>query len=155
MERAINRGRRMTNLLKGHEDFIVSHTRKEIMQKFNVNYNYINNFCNRNGIRPIAERGRYFVTDEMKNYLKEHTIKDTAYKFHIGYNWLSIKVREMNIPYKRHRSEVKLSVHSCRRTGEAHDMIKYLSKSFTKASIARVFGYSAERIRQICADNEE
>ena len=23
----------MTNLLKGHEDFIVSHTRKEIMQK--------------------------------------------------------------------------------------------------------------------------
>ena len=29
----------MTNLLTGHEDFIVSHTRKEIMQKFNVNYN--------------------------------------------------------------------------------------------------------------------
>ena len=28
----------MTSLLKGHEDFIVSHTRKEIMQKFNVNY---------------------------------------------------------------------------------------------------------------------
>ena len=145
----------MTNLLTGHEDYIVSHTRKEIMQKFNVNYNYINNFCNRNGIRPIAERGRYFVTDEMKNYLKEHTIKDTAYKFHVGYNWLSIKVREMNIPCKRYRSEVKLSVHSCRRTGEAHDMIKYLSKSFTQASIARVFGYSAERIRQICADNEE
>ena len=39
--------------------------------------------------------------------------------------------------------------------GEAHDIIKYLSKSFTKASIARVFGYSAERIRQICVDNEE
>ena len=38
---------------------------------------------------------------------------------------------------------------------KGHDMIKYLSKSFTKASIARVFGYSAERIRQICADNEE
>ena len=145
----------MTNLLTGHEDYIVSHTRKEIMQKFNVNYNYINNFCNRNGVRPIAERGRYFVTDEMKNYLKEHTIKDTAYKFHVGYNWLSIKVRKMNIPCKRHRSEVKLSAHSCKHTGEAHDMIKYLSKSFTKASIARVFGYSAERIRQICADNEE
>ena len=145
----------MTNLLTGHEDFIVSHTRKEIMQKFNVNYNYINNFCNRNGVRPIAERGRYFVTDEMKNYLKEHTIKETAYKFHVGYNWLSIKVREMNLPCKRHRSEIKLSAHSCKHTGEAHDMIKYLSKSFTKASIARVFGYSAERIRQICSDNEE
>ena len=76
----------MTNVFKGHEDYIVTHTKKEIMQKFNVNYNYINNFCNRNGIRPIAERGRYFVTDEMKNYLKEHTIKDTAYKLHVGYN---------------------------------------------------------------------
>ena len=38
---------------------------------------------------------------------------------------------------------------------KGHDMIKYLSKSFTKAFIARVFGYSAEHIRQICADNEE
>lgn len=145
----------MTNLLAGHEDFIVSHTRKEIMQKFNVNYNYVNNFCNRNGIRPIAERGRYFVTDEMKNYLKEHTIKDAAYKFNVSYKWLSTKVQEMNLPCKRHRSEVKLSVHSCKRTGEAHDMIRYLSKSFTNASIARVFGYSSERIRQICAESEE
>ena len=72
-----------------------------------------------------------------------------------GYNWLSIKVCEMNLPCKRHRSEIKLSAHSCKHTGEAHDMIRYLSKTFTMASIARVFGYSAERIRQICADNEE
>ena len=145
----------MTNLLTGHEDFIVSHTRKEIMQKFNVNYNYVNYFCVKNGLKPIAERRPYFVTDEMKSFLKEHTIKETAYKFHVGYNWLTIKVREMNLPCKRHKSEVvKLSAHSCKRTGEAHDMIKYLSKSFTMASIARVFGYSKERIRQICDDNE-
>ena len=102
-------------------------------------------------LRELSKNKNVFVED----IKKEQTIKDTAYKFHVGYNWLSVKVREMNIPCKRHRSEVKLSVHSCKRTGEAHDMIKYLSKSFTKASIARVFGYSAERIRQICADNEE
>ena len=126
------------------------------MQKFNVNYNCVNYFCVKNGLKPIAERGRYFVTDEMKNYLKEHTIKDTAYKFHVGYNWLSIKVREMNIPCKRHNcKEVKLSTHSCKHTGEAQDMIRYLSKAFTMASIARVFGYTRENIRQICADNEE
>ena len=35
------------------------------------------------------------------------------------------------------------------------DMIRYLSKAFTMASIARVFGYTRENIRQICADNEE
>lgn len=146
----------MTNILAGHEDYIASHTRREIMQKFNVNYNYINNFCNRNGIRPIAERKRYFITDEIKDFLKEHTIKETAFKFNVGYNWLTVKVRENNIPCKRHKSEVvKLSVHSCKRTGETHEMIKYLSKTFTMASIARVFGYSKERIRQICTESEE
>ncbi len=146
----------MTNILAGHEDYITSHTRREIMQKFNVNYNYINNFCNRNGIRPIAERKRYFITDEIKDFLKEHTIKETAFKFNVGYNWLTVQVRENNIPCKRHKSEVvKLSVHSCKRTGETHEMIKYLSKTFTMASIARVFGYSKERIRQICTESEE
>lgn len=144
----------MTNLLIGHEDFIVSHTRKEIMQKFNVNYNYVNNFCARNGLKPIAERG-YPVTDEMKDFLKEHTVKETACKFQVSYNWLYMKIQEMNLTYKRHNGkEVKLSTHSCKHTGEAHDMIRYLSKTFTMASIARVFGYSKERIRQICADTE-
>ena len=86
----------MTSLLKGHEDFIVSHTRKEIMQKFNVNYNYVNNFCIRNGLKPIAERRRCFVTDEMKDFLKEHTVKETAFRFYVGYDWLSIKTKTHN-----------------------------------------------------------
>ena len=146
----------MTNVLKGHEDFIVSHTRKEIMQKFNVNYNHVNYFCVKNGLKPIAERGKYHVTDEMKDFLKEHTVKETAYKFHVGYDWLSMKIRDMNLPCKRHNcKEVKLSTHSCKRTGEAQDMIRHLAKTFTMASIARVFGYTRENIRQICADNEE
>ena len=146
----------MTNLLKGHEDFIVSHTRKEIMQKFNVNYNCVNYFCTKNGLKPIAERCKYHVTDEMKDFLKEHTVKETAFRFQVGCNWLYMKIREMNLTYKRHNGkEVKLSTHSCKRTGEAQNMIRYLSKAFTMASIARVFGYTRENIRQICADNEE
>ena len=146
----------MTNLLTGHEDFIVSHTRKEIMQKFNVNYNYVNYFCRRNGLKPIAERGKYHVTDEMKDFLKEHTIKETACKFQVSYNWLYMKIRDMNLPHQRHKcKDVKLSAHSCKRTGEAQNMIRYLSKAFTMASIARVFGYTRENIRQICAESEE
>ena len=145
----------MSNLLTGHEDFIVSHTRKEIMQKFNVNYNCVNNFCIKNGLKPIAER-RYHFTDEMKDFLKEHTVTETAHKFHVGCSWLYMKIREMNLTYQRHNcKEAKLSTHSCKRTGEAQNMIRYLSKAFTMASIARVFGYTRERIRQICADNEE
>ena len=125
------------------------------MQKFNVNYNCVNNFCIRNGLKPIAERGKYHVTDEMKDFLKEHTVKETAFRFHVGYDWLSMKIRDMGLPYKRHNcKEAKLSTHSCKRTGEAQDMIRYLSKTFTMASIARVFGYTRESIRQICAEEE-
>ena len=146
----------MTSLLKGHEDYIVTHTRKEIMQKFNVNYNCVNYFCTKNGLKPIVKGGKYHITDEMKDFLKEHTVKETAFRFHVGYNWLYMKIRDMNLPYQRHnRKEVKLSAHSCKRTGEAQDMIRYLSKTFTIASIARVFGYTRENIRQICANNNE
>ena len=146
----------MTNLLSGHEDFIVSHTRKEIMREFNVNYNCVNYFCVKNGLKPIADRGKYHITDEMKDFLKEHTVAETAYKFHVNYNWLYIKIRDMNLPYQRHNcKEATLSKHSCKRTGEAQNMIRYLSKVFTMASIARVFGYTRESIRQICAESEE
>ena len=146
----------MSNLLTGHEDYIISHTRKEIMQKFNVNYNCVNYFCHRNGLKPIAERGKYHVTDEMKDFLKEHTVTETAHKFHVSCNWLYMKIREMNLTYQRHNGkEAKLAAHSCKRTGEAQDMIRYLSKAFTMASIARVFGYTRENIRQICAESEE
>ena len=146
----------MTSLLKGHEDYITSHTRKEIMQEFGVNYNCVGYFCRKNGLKPIAGGGKYHVTEEMKDFLKEHTVTETAHKFHVGCNWLYIKIREMNLPYKRHNcKEAKLSAHSCKRTGEAQDMIRYLSKTFTMASIARVFGYTRENIRQICVDNEE
>ena len=146
----------MTNVLKGHEDYIVTHTRKEIMQKFNVNYNCVNYFCIKNGLKPIADRSKYHVTDEMKDFLKEHTVKETAYRFHVGRDWLYMKIRDMNLPCKRHNcKEVKLPTHSCKRTGEAQDMIRHLAKTFTMASIARVFGYTRENIRQICADNEE
>ena len=145
----------MTSLLKGHEDYIVTHTRKEIMQKFNVNYNCISYFCAKNGLKPIAERCKYHITDDMKDFLKEHTVKETAYKFHVGCDWLYMKIRDMDLPYQRHNGkEVKLSAHSCKRTGEAQDMIRHLAKTFTLASIARVFGYTRENIRQICADNE-
>lgn len=146
----------MANLLTGHEDFIVSHTRKEIMREFNVNYNCVGYFCRKNGLKPLAGGGKYRVTDEMKDFLKEHTVTETAYKFHVGNNWLYKKIQEMNLPYKRHNcKEAKLSTHSCKRTGEAQNMIRYLSKAFTMASIARVFGYTRENIRQICAESEE
>ena len=123
------------------------------MEEFGVNYNYGNNFCFRKNIRPIAERPRRIMTDEMKAFLKEHTMKETAVKFGVTYCWLSMQVRDHNLPHARHlASPEKLSSGSCKRTGEAREMIKELSKTFTYAAIARVFGYSKERVRQICME---
>ena len=51
----------MTNVLKGHEDYIVTHTRKEIMQKFNVNYNCVNYFCIKNGLKPIIAEDKELI----------------------------------------------------------------------------------------------
>lgn len=143
----------MKNKLEGHEEFIVSHTRKEVMKEFGVNYNYVNNFCHRKNIHPIAERSHRVMTEEMKAFLREHTIKETAAKFGVTYCWLSMQIRNYDLPYKRQKATtVKLSSGSCKRCGEAHEMIRELSKTFTNASIARVFGYSKERVRQICME---
>ena len=142
----------MKNKLEGHE-FIISHTRKEVMKEFGVNYNYVNNFCYRKNIRPLAERSHRVMTEEMKAFLREHTIKETAVKFDVTYWWLAMQIRDHDFPYKRQKATaVKLSPGSCKRCGEAREMIRELSKTFTNAAIARVFGYSKERVRQICME---
>lgn len=148
--------KRLQSPLEGHEDFISTHTQKEIAKKFNVNYDHVSNFCNRHGLHPIPERSRHELTDEMIEYLKNHTVASASAKFNLPYSWLSAKVRRDNIPYAMVKGKVAtLNSHSCKRGGEAHDMIRALSNTFTYSSIARVFGYSKERIRQICMQEAE
>lgn len=143
--------RKLSSPLEGQEQFIATHTRKEIAEKFNVNYDHVNNFCNHHGLHPVPERSRHELTDEMIEYLKDHTIVDTSVKFNLSYVWLVAKVRRDHIPHAVVKGKVAVDKgYSCRRSGEAHDMIRVLSKTFTNASIARVFGYSKERVRQIC-----
>jgi len=126
------------------------------MREFGVNYNYVNNFCHRKNIHPLAERPHCIMTDEMKAFLKDHTMKETASKFGVSYCWLAMQIRDHDLPHARHlASPEKLSTHSCKRTGEAHEMIRVLSETFTYAAIARVFGYSKERVRQICMEVSE
>lgn len=61
--------------------------------------------------------------------------------------------RKHGIKFYRNKGRIsKGNTSSCKRTGEAHEMIRELSKTFTMASIARVFGYSKERVRQICSE---
>lgn len=126
------------------------------MKRFNLNYNSVNNYCIRNNLHPIRERKRYEVTEEMIDYLREHTLMDTVNKFQANYAWLACYVRNNNIRHAYKRcTKMFLSKHSCKRSGEAQDMIYELSKTFSYAAIARVFRYTKERIRQICNEKEK
>lgn len=139
--------------LDGQEEFITTHTRREIINKFGVDYNHVNNYCIRNNLKPLRERRQIDVilTDEILEYAKTHTCAETSNKFDIPYSNLRYVFRNHGIKFYRNNGKVAKGYgRGCKRTGEAHDMIRELSKTFTMASIARVFGYSKERVRQIC-----
>ena len=145
--------------LEGHEDWIKNHTRIEIMNKFSVDYNHVNNFCVRKGIKPVNLRRRFiFVPDDgFIRFSSTHTITATAKEYNISYGLALSVIKRNNIAFVKCKKpkEYVFSANASpiKRTGEAQDMIRELSKTFTDASIARVFGYSRERIRQI--RNEE
>lgn len=138
-------------ILNDNIDYAQSHTRNEIAERFNLTYNQVNNWCRKYNIHPLRQRQEKFVvTEDFIEYAKTHTIGQIINNFHISYaTILSACKRENIVPLKvklKHISEHKGNL---RRTGEAMDMIKTLIPVYTDASIARVFGYSKERIRQI------
>ena len=103
---------------------------------------------------------RELVTEDFITFAKDHTISEIGKQFNLKYWMVRQLVTIYKIPYKKitvkclgyldKENNVK---HSCKRTGEAQEMIKVLNKTFTQAAIARVFGYSRERIRQICLED--
>jgi transposase len=150
------RGRpRKPSPLDGQEEFITTHTRREIIRKFGVDYNHVNNYCIRNNLKPLRERRQIdiILSDEILEYAKTHTCSEISSKFDIPYNNLRYVFLKHGIKFYRNKGRISKGNNStCKRTGEAHEMIRELSKTFTMASIARVFGYSKERVRQICAE---
>lgn len=155
----MRRGRpRKPSPLDGHEDFITTHTRREIMKQFGVSYNDVNNYCIKYNLKPVAERRQISIaiTDEIIEYAKTHTCVEVSNKFNLPYETLRHTFMAHDIKFYRHRGKAaEIKKNSCKRTGEAHDMIRELSKTFTMSAIARVFGYSKERIRQICSETHD
>lgn len=147
------------NVLYGNDEYIKTHTREEIMEKFNVDYYTVNNFCLKVGIRPIPKRNKYDIPEGFEEYAKEHSLCEIARYFNIAYASVILYCRKNNIEYLTRKPKVGYKdngrKHSIKRSGLAQDMIRELSKTFTDASIARVFGYSKERIRQICMETAE
>ena len=148
------------NVLYGNDEYIKTHTREEIMEKFNVDYNTVNNFCHKVGIRPISKRNnKYDIPEGFEEYAKEHSLCEIARYFNIAYSSAGLYCRKNNIKYLTVKPKVGYKdnghKHRIKRSGLAQDMIRELSKTFTNASIARVFGYSKERIRQILLEAAE
>ena len=82
--------------------------------------------------------------------LQTMTVNDVAKKYNFSASGLKEWCYARNIGFTTTQKVRKVeSVKVRKRTGESMDMIKYLMQEFTDASIARVFGYSKERIRQI------
>ena len=149
---------RKPSVLDGYEDFITTHTRREIMKEFGVSYNYVNNYCIKCNLKPLSERKRtpILINDEILEYAKTHTCVEVSNKFNLPYENLRHTFMAHDIKcYRHHGKAAEIKRHSCKRTGEAHDMIRELSKTFTMSAIARVFGYSKERIRQICSETPD
>ena len=148
------------NVLYGNDEYIKTHTREEIMNRFGVDYNTVNNFCHKIGIKPIARRRQTLSLPEgFAEYAKEHSAHQIASHFNLNYPFVVRCCNKMGIEFvsRKQRKEYKDDgrVHDVKRCGLAQDMIIELSKTFTYASIARVFGYSKERIRQICMETKE
>ena len=139
------------DVLDSNLEYVLSHTRNEIAEHFNLTYNQVNNWCIKNKIHPLKQRQeKYKVTDEFIEYAKTHTIVQTCNEFHLCYATVQTLCKRYNIePPKAKLKYTEFVKGSVRRTGMAMDMIRTLIPIYTDASIARVFGYSRERIRQI------
>ena len=152
-------------LLGDNMDYVRTHTRRETMEKFGLSYDSVANFCHKYGIESVRERRRHvnYVTEELVEFAKDHTVAQIAEKFNWNCGFTRILLRRHNIKhvlcsisikdYSSDNPNLKKG-HNLRKGGEFKEMIYELSKKFTLASIARAFGYSRERIRQICSDFE-
>lgn len=89
-------------------------------------------------------------------YSKDHVILECMDHFNIKRG----EVYRLESKYKvyalRHNGSTVKTIEDrqIKRTGEMQDMIRYLSNKYTYASIGRVFGYTKERVRQICQEGE-
>lgn len=93
--------------------------------------------------------------DEVREYAETHSINEMAIHFGVTYTTLRRYCLIKNIPLLKMRNKNGQERVVEKRNGEVHEMIKVLGDHFSYASIGRVFGYSKERIRQICQEGKQ
>ena len=94
--------------------------------------------------------------EQFKKELQYYTVRDVARLHGLDATLLKyfLQNRGVEVPQNRPRNQPQVVTKPLKRSGLAMEMIRYLTTKFTDSSIANVFGYSKERIRQIRNDIE-
>lgn len=135
-------------------------TAEQIARECSVNIATVYHAAKRFGLTlfdPAMHETEYrgIPLDLLKKELSSMPIGQVCVKYKLNETLLRNFIAKRNIEYVRVKrrsileDQPRQDVKQFKRTGEAMDMIKTLLDFYTDASIARVFGYSRERIRQI------
>lgn len=125
--------------------FCVNRTAEEVAEHFNVAITTVRSRACALGIK-LKKKERYLGITE---YARSHTIRECADKYNVQIGTMTTYMRNNKISHKRELTSKDIERRAIKRTGEAQDMIITLCDFYTYASIARVFGYSTERVRQL------
>ena len=139
---------------KERYEYMLSHNYYEFAEKYLVapntaRYMYVLNHVS------ISNPSVHFNVpeQEFKEYAAAHNISAVIKHFHISWTKAKRLYDLYNIPVRSNRElgKIKYTEVNSRteRSADRDEMIRYLAKEFTHASIARVFGYSKQRIWQI------
>ena len=140
----------------------------QIAKEEKVNETTVYNAAKRYGLylprqKDLVDNYHGIPLEVLKKELKTMPVSSVAKKYgltHCGLRQFALCRGIETIRVQRQRQEFDKDKADnpnikIRRTGEAMDMIKTLLPFYTDASIARVFGYSKERIRQIRNETKE
>ena len=128
-------------------EFCVDRTLEEISEHFKVAKTSAKTRCSTLGIKlRLDKKEKYPGIEE---YARTHTIKECALFYNSKYSTIFQYLKVHDIKYKLELTSKGIERVVTKRTGTAHDMIVTLCDYYSIASIAKIFGYSKERVRQI------
>lgn len=136
--------------------YAASHNVKEFADMFGLAVGTAKVFYCRHGISArykLEQRWNSIDKEKFCKYAASHTLNQIACHFHVSSDMARTLCKKFEIEPKSKLLLKDISTEvsrNHRNTATAHTMIKYLAGKFSYGSIGKVFGYSKERVRQIC-----
>lgn len=128
-------------------EYCINKSLEEVAEHFHVAKTTARVRCSILGIKlRLYKKEKYPGIEE---YARTHTIKECALFYNSKYGTIIQYLKAHDIKYKLELTTKGIERVVTKRTGTAHDMIVTLCDYYNMASIAKVFGYSKERVRQI------